>query len=238
MLEMSYYGNYSKSEFESLPLILQRFLSYTQYDTTSDPQSPDFPSTKAQLAYAALLEKEFQSAGVRETRVTPFGIVYGWIEATKGYENAPALGLIAHMDTSPEASGAPAKWKVIDYAGGDICLNKEKDIVLSLDRFPEVGKYAGEKLVVTDGTTLLGADDKAGIAVLVETAKFFVDHPEIPHARLCFCVTPDEEIGRGTAKFDPQEFGAAYAYTVDGGERGGFDTETGECQVSFRRFCS
>ena len=226
MLEMSYYGNYSKSEFESLPLILQRFLSYTQYDTTSDPQSPDFPSTKAQLAYAALLEKEFQSAGVRETRVTPFGIVYGWIEATKGYENSPALGLIAHMDTSPEASGAPAKWKVIDYAGGDICLNKEKDIVLSLDRFPEVGKYAGEKLVVTDGTTLLGADDKAGVAVLVETAKFFVDHPEIPHARLCFCVTPDEEIGRGTAKFDPQEFGAAYAYTVDGGERGGFDTET------------
>ena len=118
--------------------------------------------------------------------------VAGWLssasEMPAWLKGALALGLIAHMDTSPEASGAPAKWKVIDYAGGDICLNKEKDIVLSLDRFPEVGKYAGEKLVVTDGTTLLGADDKAGIAVLVETAKFFVDHPEIPHARLCFCV--------------------------------------------------
>ncbi|MDO5530774.1 peptidase T [Sutterella sp.] len=154
------------------------------------------------------------------------GIVYGWIEATPGCEKAPALGLIAHMDTSPEASGDPARWRVIDYRGGDIVLNEEKGIVLTLDRFPEVAKYAGEKLVVTDGTTLLGADDKAGVAALMQAAKYFADHPEVPHARLCFCVTPDEEVGLGTADFRREEFGADYAYTIDGGEIGALDTET------------
>ena len=207
MLKHNYYGNFSKTEFEALPEILQRFLSYTQYNTTSNPHSEEGPSTPEQMAYAKLLKAEFESVGIKDCKVTDHGIVYAWVPATDGLENAPALGLIAHMDTSPEASGEPAQWKVIDYQGGDITLNEEKNIILSLDRFPEVAKYAGQQLVVTDGTTLLGADDKAGIAVLVQLARYFVEHPEVPHAKLCFCVTPDEEIGRGTAFFDVKEFG-------------------------------
>lgn len=226
MLQHHYYGNFTKEEFEALPEILQRFLSYTQYNTTSNPHSDTLPSTPEQMAYAQLLKAEFESVGIKDCKVTDKGIVYAWVPASEGLETAPALGLIAHMDTSPEASGEPAQWKVIDYEGGDIVLNKEKDIVLKLERFPEVAKYAGQPLVVTDGTTLLGADDKAGIAVLVQLAKYFVENPEVAHAKLCFCVTPDEEIGRGTAGFDPKEFGADYAYTIDGSEVGGFDTET------------
>ena len=226
MLKHNYYGNFSAEEFEKLPMILQRFLSYTQYDTTSDASSPTAPSTEAQKAYAQLLKAEFESVGVKNVYVTEFGIVMGFIEATPGYEDCPAMGLIAHMDTSPEASGAPAQWSVIDYQGGDIVLNKEKDIVLQLSNFPEVGKYAGQKLVVTDGTTLLGADDKAGIALCVEAARYAIEHPEIPHAKLCFAITPDEEISRGTVNFNIEEFGAQYAYTFDGDELGGFETET------------
>ena len=183
MLQHNYYGNFTAEEFEKLPTILQRFLSYTQYDTTSDASSPTAPSTEAQKAYAQLLKAEFESVGVKNVYVTEFGIVMGFIEATPGYEDCPAMGLIAHMDTSPEASGAPAQWSVIDYQGGDIVLNKEKDIVLQLSNFPEVGKYAGQKLVVTDGTTLLGADDKAGIALCVEAARYAIEHPEIPHRK-------------------------------------------------------
>ncbi len=226
MLEQNYYGNFTKEEFEALPELLQRFLSYTQYETTSDPDSKAAPSTSNQLSFAKLLVKEFVSVGVKDVHVTDCGIVMANFPATSGLEKAPAIGFIAHMDTSPEASGKAVKWKVIDYLGGDILLNEEKEIRLSLERFPSVAKYAGEKLVVTDGTTLLGADDKAGIAILVEAARYFAKHPEVPHAKLCFAVTPDEEIGRGTENFDIKEFAAQYAYTFDGDETGGFETET------------
>ena len=226
MLKHDYYGNYTAESFAKLPLILQRFLSYTQYNTTSDPNSTTAPSTEAQVAYAQLLKAEFESVGLKDVRVTDKGIVLAYLPATAGLENVPAMGMIAHMDTSPEASGEPAKWQVVDYKGGDIVLNKEKNIVLTMERFPGVAKYAGEQLVVTDGTTLLGADDKAGIAIIVETARYFVEHPEVPHAKLCFAVTPDEEVGRGTENFDIAEFGAQYAYTFDGDELGGFETET------------
>ena len=226
MLKHNYYGNYTAESFAQLPLVLQRFLSYTQYNTTSDPNSTTAPSTQAQMAYAQLLKAEFESVGVKDVKITDKGIVMAYLPATEGLETMPAMGLIAHMDTSPEASGEPAQWQVLDYQGGDIVLNKDKNIVLSLERFPGVAKYAGEQLVVTDGTTLLGADDKAGIAIIVETARYFVEHPEIPHAKLCFAVTPDEEVGRGTENFDIEEFGAQYAYTFDGDELGGFETET------------
>ena len=241
MLKHNYYGNYTAESFAQLPLVLQRFLSYTQYNTTSDPNSTTAPSTQAQMAYAQLLKAEFESVGVKDVKITDKGIVMAYLPATEGLETMPAMGLIAHMDTSPEASGEPAQWQVLNYQGGDIVLNKDKNIVLSLERFPGVAKYAGEqlvvtdgttllgaddKLVVTDGTTLLGADDKAGIAIIVETARYFVEHPEIPHAKLCFAVTPDEEVGRGTENFDIEEFGAQYAYTFDGDELGGFETET------------
>ena len=204
MLKHNYYGNYTAESFAQLPLVLQRFLSYTQYNTTSDPNSTTAPSTQAQMAYAQLLKAEFESVGVKDVKITDKGIVMAYLPATEGLETMPAMGLIAHMDTSPEASGEPAQWQVLNYQGGDIVLNKDKNIVLSLERFPGVAKYAGEQLVVT----------------------YFVEHPEIPHAKLCFAVTPDEEVGRGTENFDIEEFGAQYAYTFDGDELGGFETET------------
>ncbi len=226
MLKHNYYGNCGSETFFKLPAVLQRFLSYTQYDTTSDPSSATAPSTEAQMAYAHLLKAEFESVGLTDVRVTDQGIVMASLPATEGLEKAPAMGLIAHMDTSPEASGKPARWQILDYKGGDIVLNSSQNIVMSLDRFPGIAKYTGEQLVVTDGTTLLGADDKAGIAIIVETARYFVEHPEVPHAKLCFAVTPDEEVGRGTENFDIKAFGANYAYTFDGDELGGFEIET------------
>lgn len=225
MLKHDYTGNLSPEAFAKLPEVLQRFLSYTQYDTTSDPTSGTFPSTPAETAFAELLAEEMKGAGAQKVVVTPHAIVMGWLEATPGLESAPALGLIAHMDTSPEALGGPVHWQLIDYQGGDIRLNDE-GTTLELARFPDVAKYAGEQLVVTDGRTLLGADDKAGVAIIMQTIRHFADHPEIPHAKLCFAITPDEEIGAGTAKFDIPAFGADYAYTMDGGELGGFETET------------
>ena len=236
MLQNNYYGNFTKAEFEKLPCLLKRFLTYTQYNTTSDPESEMAPSTARQLAFAKLIAAEFESVGVKDVHVTDKGIVLATLPASAGFEKAPAMGFIAHMDTSPEASGDPAKWQVIDYQGGDIVLNQEKDIRLTLERFPEVAKYAGQQLIVTDGTTLLGADDKAGIAILLEGARYFVENPEVNHAKLCFAVTPDEEIGRGTENFDIKEFGAQYAYTFDGDELGGFETETfnaAEAKVHF-----
>lgn len=226
MLKHNYYGNLGEEGFSKLPLVLQRFLSYTQYNTTSDPKSTTAPSTPFQVEYAKMLKEELESVGLTDVVVTDKAVVMATLPATPGYEECPAMGLIAHMDTSPEASGDPVRWQVLDYQGGDIVLNAEKDIVLTLDRFPNVGKYAGEKLVVTDGTTLLGADDKAGIAIIVETARYFIEHPEVPHAKLCFGITPDEEVGRGTENFDISAFGADYAYTFDGDELGGFETET------------
>ena len=226
MLKHNYYGNYTAESFAQLPLVLQRFLSYTQYNTTSDPNSTTAPSTQAQMAYAQLLKAEFESVGVKDVKITDKGIVMAYLPATEGLETMPAMGLIAHMDTSPEASGEPAQWQVLNYQGGDIVLNKDKNIVLSLERFPGVAKYAGEQLVVTDGTTLLGAEGKAGMAMIVETARDFVEHPENPHAKLCVAVTPEEEGGGGTENVDIEEFGAQYAYTFDGDELGGFETET------------
>ena len=236
MLQNNYYGNFTKAEFEKLPCLLKRFLTYTQYNTTSDPESETAPSTARQLAFAKLIAKEFESVGAKDVHVTDKGIVWATLPASAGFEASPAIGFIAHMDTSPEASGDPAKWQLIDYQGGDIVLNQGKEIRLTLERFPEVAKYAGEKLIVTDGTTLLGADDKAGIAILLEGARYFVENPEVNHAKLCFAVTPDEEIGRGTENFDIKAFGAQYAYTFDGDELGGFETETfnaAEAKVHF-----
>ena len=218
MLKHNYYGNLGEEGFSKLPLVLQRFLSYTQYNTSSDPKSTTAPSTPFQVEYAKMLKEELESVGLTDVMVTDKAVVMATLPATPGYEECPAMGFIAHMDTSPEASGDPVRWQVLDYQGGDIVLNPEKNIVLTLDRFPNVGKYAGEKLVVTDGTTLLGADDKAGIAIIVETARYFIEHPEVPHAKLCFAITPDEEVGRGTENFDIPAFGADYAYTFDGDE--------------------
>ncbi len=222
----NYYGNIGEDGFAKLPDLLKRFLSYTRWETTSDPSSGKAPSTEAQRLFAEHLVDEFMAAGASEAAITPEGIVMAGLPATPGCEAAPAIGFIAHMDTSPEAPGRDVKWQIVHYQGGDIELNREKGIALRLERFPEVAKYAGDDLVVTDGTTLLGADDKAGVAVLVELVRWFSARPDVPHARLCFAVTPDEEIGHGADHFDPEAFGADYAYTIDGGEAGGLDSET------------
>ena len=219
MLKHNYYGNYTAESFAQLPLVLQRFLSYTQYNTTSDPNSTTAPSTQAQMAYAQLLKAEFESVGVKDVKITDKGIVMAYLPATEGLETMPAMGLIAHMDTSPEASGEPAQWQVLNYQGGDIVLNKDKNIVLSLERFPGVAKYAGEQLVVTDGTTLLGADDKAGVAILMGMIRKLTKE-NIPCGELYFLFTTDEEVGRGMENPPLNEFKPKYAFTFDGGTLG------------------
>ncbi len=216
----------SNTDLTSLPKVLQRFLRYTEFQTASDADSKTAPSTPEQVQFARVLLKELLSLGVVDARVTPEGIVFGSIPASPGCENLPALGLIAHMDTSPEANGGPVNWRIVTYRGSDIVLNAEEETVLSASRFPELAQYHGQEMVVTDGCSLLGADDKAGIAVIMGVVDYITANPSVPHAKICIAFTPDEEIGRGTDHFDLQEFGADYAYTVDGGEIGQLDSET------------
>ncbi len=154
-----------------------------------------------------------------------YGYVYAHLPATPGREGEPCLGLIAHMDTSPSASGEAVKPQVVRYEGGDLPLNRELGVVMELSRFPMLAKYAGQELVVTDGTTLLGADDKAGIAEIITTVEYLLAHPEREHGPIAIGFTPDEEIGEGADHFDLDAFGAAAAYTVDGGELGELNYE-------------
>lgn len=214
------------SDLSSLPILVQRFLGYTQIVTTADEQSETNPSSEGQREFAEALVKELQSFGVEDVRLTPEGIVMATIPATAGCETSPAMGLIAHMDTSPDAVGGPVNWRITRYQGNDIVLNAEHEIMLSPNRFPELNRYIGQDIIVTDGTTLLGADDKAGVAIVMSVVETLMKNPRIPHAKLCIAFTPDEEISRGTDHFDLKAFGADYAYTIDGGELGELDSET------------
>lgn len=214
------------SDLSSLPILVQRFLGYTQIVTTADEQSETNPSSEGQREFAEALVKELQSFGVEDVRLTPEGIVMATIPATAGCETSPAMGLIAHMDTSPDAVGGPVNWRITRYQGNDIVLNAEHEITLSPNRFPELNRYIGQDIIVTDGTTLLGADDKAGVAIVMSVVETLMKNPRIPHAKLCIAFTPDEEISRGTDHFDLKAFGADYAYTIDGGELGELDSET------------
>ena len=204
--------------------VLARFLRYAVFDTQSDPESTAAPSAAKEFALAAELLEELRGLGL-EAFLTDTGIVYGSIPATTGLEDRPAIGMIAHMDTSPDAPGAGVTPQIIRVTGGDIVLNTEKNIVFSVAQFPEILRYTGEDVVFTDGTTLLGADDKAGIAAIMTMAAHLVRNPDIPHARIAIAFTPDEEIGRGTENFDIARFGAAYACTFDGGELGELESE-------------
>lgn len=214
------------TDISKLPRVLQRFLHYISFDTRSDGACPSSPSTPGQRALAEALCEELKSLGVADAHVTEHGIVMASIPATPGCENHPAMGFIAHMDTSPEADGGPVNWRIVSYKGGDIVLDAEEEIVTKVSRFPELKRYAGQQVVVTDGHTLLGADDKAGVAVVMGVADALMSNPDSPHARICIAFTPDEEISRGTEHFDIKAFGADYAYTVDGGELGEIDVET------------
>lgn len=205
--------------------VLDRLLNYIAFDTTSARDSETTPSTLKQLCLAEFLVKELQGLGIENAHIGEGGVVYATLEATPGYEKCPGMALLAHMDTSPDASGENIKPQIIHYEGGDVVLNADKNIVLTLDMTPELAKYAGQDIVFTDGTTLLGADDKAGIAEIVDMAAYLIAHPEVPHAKICLCFTPDEEVARGTDNVDIAKLGCQYGYTFDGDEVGVLEYE-------------
>lgn len=201
-------------------LTSERFLKYVSFDTESDAASSTVPTTMKQKDLGAYLVEEMKALGIQDAFMDDLGYVYGTIPASEGYEDKTVLGLIAHMDTTSAASGKDIKAKVVHYEGGDILLNEEKNIVMSPSDFPSMNKYVGQDLIVTDGTTLLGGDDKAGIAEIISAAEYFLTHPEVKHGTIKIGFTPDEEVGRGANHFDVKGFGADLAYTVDGGELG------------------
>ena len=194
--------------------VYERFLKYVSYPTTSDESVENCPSTSGQMVLAKELCKELIELGLTDARVCEHGYVYASIPAN--CEGMPAIGFIAHMDTASEASGENIKPKMIEYKGGDILLNENEGIYLTLADYPYVADLAGQRLIVTDGTTLLGADDKAGIAEII-TAVEKILNSDIKHGKICIGFTPDEEIGRGADLFDVAGFGADFAYTLDGG---------------------
>ena len=202
--------------------VVERFLRYVSYETTSDEFSETCPSTPKQRLLGQQLVKEMLEMGIADARIDENGYVYGSIP---GDPTLPAIGLIAHMDTAPDASGANIKAKIVPFDGSDICLNEGQGIYLRESEYPALALHHGKHLIVTDGTTLLGADDKAGVAEILAAAEY-LKTARIKHATLKIAFTPDEEIGRGADKFDIPGFGADYAYTCDGGLIGEMEYET------------
>ncbi len=204
--------------------ILDRFLRYVAVDTQSDPESENQPSSSKELDLLEMLKNELNDMGVEAT-LDEFGYVMASIPANCD-KDIPAVGFIAHADTSPDASGANVKPRIIrNYDGKDILLNEESGLALKTADFPELTGYKGQTIVTTDGTTLLGADDKAGIAEIMDAVQYIVTHPDFKHGDIKIGFTPDEEIGRGVVKFDVGKFGARYAYTMDGGKIGELEYE-------------
>lgn len=210
---------------KKFPNLVPQFLNYAKFETQSCRESQDEPSSPNQLKMAEFLVEELKSCGLKDAHIGKGGVVYASLEATKGSEDCPAIGLIAHMDTSPDAPAVNIKPQIIRVEAGDVLLNPEKQIYFREKDFPEIKKYAGQEVIFTDGTTLLGADDKAGVAAITACMAYLKDHPEVPHAKICVAFTPDEEIAKGTVNFDIPHFGAQYAYTFDGGEIGTLETE-------------
>lgn len=205
--------------------VVEKFLKYISIDTQSDDSSSSTPSTAKQLDLAKLLYEELNSLGLKNVSLDDKGYVMATLPSNID-KKVPVIGFIAHMDTSPDMSGKDIKpQRVENYDGGDIILNKEKNIVLSPTEFPELKKYVGNTLLTTDGNTLLGADDKAGIAEIMTAIEYLVKNPQIKHGEIKIGFTPDEEIGRGVDYFDVKKFGAEYAYTIDGGGIGEIEYE-------------
>lgn len=204
--------------------VCQRFLRYAKIDTMSDPKSETLPSTQIQFDLAKILVEDLKKIGIENAHVDENCYVMGSLKGNA--ENAPKIGLIAHMDTSPEFSGKDVKPQVIEnYDGNDIVLNKELNIVMKVSDFPYLKDFTGHTLVTTDGTTLLGADDKAGIAEIIAVLEYFIENPNVKHGDIKICFTPDEEIGNGTAGFDVKKFDADFAYTLDGSFEGELEYE-------------
>ena len=205
--------------------VLDRFLHYVSFDTQSMDDQEQVPSTEKQLALAKALKEELEAMGASQVRMSEHGYVYAVIPATADHP-VKSLGFVAHMDTAPAMSGKDVKPRIVErYDGQDLVLNEEKKIVMRVKDFPGMLDCVGQDLIVTDGTTLLGADDKAGVAEIMTMAEFFLSHPEIPHGKICIGFTPDEEVGRGADFFDVEHFGAEAAYTVDGGPVGELEYE-------------
>jgi len=205
--------------------IIARFVSYVTIDTQSDPKSYSTPSTKKQWDLANLLVQELQQIGLDQVSIDSKGYIMATIPATTT-KNTPIIGFISHYDTSPDFSGTNVNPKIIEkYDGKDIILNKKENIILSPSYFEDLLQYKGQTLITTDGTTLLGADDKAGITEIISAAEYLINHPEIAHGVIRIAFTPDEEIGRGAHHFDVKKFGAAYAYTMDGSQVGELEYE-------------
>lgn len=206
--------------------LLERFLRYVKIDTRSDDRSGSYPSTEKQWTLARLLYNELKDLGMKDVSIDEHAYVMASLPSNID-KDLPVIGFLSHMDTSPEMPGENVKPNIIEnYPGGDIILNSTINIVLSPYDFPELNNYIGQTLITTDGTTLLGADDKAGIAEIMTALNYLIRHPEIDHGTLKVAFTPDEEIGKGVDHFDLKKFGAAYAYTVDGGAIGELEYET------------
>ena len=204
--------------------ILDRFLRYVAVDTQSDPESESQPSSARQLDLLKMLRDELKAMGV-EAELDEYGYVMASIPSNCG-KDVPAVGFIAHVDTAPDASGKDIRPQIVkDYDGKDILLNAESGLSLKTDEFPELLEYKGQTVITTDGTTLLGADDKAGVAEIMNAVQYIVEHPDFRHGEIKIGFTPDEEIGRGVVKFDVKKFGAKYAYTMDGGRIGELEYE-------------
>lgn len=205
--------------------LVHRFMDYISYNTQSDEENDQvYPSTPGQMVLAKHLKEELEGLGLSEVTLDENGYVMATLPANG--EEGRFVGFISHMDTSPDAPGGPMHARIVEnYDGKDIPLNEERKIVLSVKDFPEIAKYRGQDIMVTDGTTLLGSDDKAGVTAIVSAMEYLLQHPEVKHGKIRIAFTPDEETGRSPLKFDVKAFGADFAYTVDGGELGGLEYE-------------
>lgn len=205
--------------------IIDRFLSYVRIDTQSDPESSSTPSTMKQWDLANKLVDELKAIGMQDVTIDEHAYVMASLPANVPHE-VPVIGFVSHFDTTPDFSGTNVNPQIIEnYDGQDIVLNKEKNIILSSEYFEDLLQYKGKTIITTDGTTLLGADDKAGITEIMTAMEYLVNNPEIPHGKIRVCFTPDEEIGRGAHKFDVEKFGAEWAYTMDGSQIGELEYE-------------
>ncbi|SNR16075.1 peptidase T [Tenacibaculum jejuense] len=205
--------------------IIDRFIKYVTIDTESDPNNPAFPSTEKQWDLAKILEQELIAIGMEDVELDKNCYLMATLPSNIDYE-VPTIGFVAHIDTSPDYTGANVKPQIHEnYDGEDIVLNKEQNIILSPSYFEDLLLYKGQTLITTDGTTLLGADDKAGVTEIVSAMEYLIQNPEIKHGKIRICFTPDEEVGKGAHKFDVDKFGAQWAYTMDGSQIGELEYE-------------
>jgi tripeptide aminopeptidase len=205
--------------------LVDRFLKYVKYETTSDENTGVTPSTPTQMVFARALEQELHEMGLSDISLDNNGYLYATLPGNCPEKQVPTIGFIAHMDTAPDMSGKDVKPRIVDYQGGEVVLNAEQGIVLDPVQFPELNDYVGQQIIVTDGTTLLGADDKAGIAEILSAIEWLQEHPEVKHGDIRVGFNPDEEIGMGAHKFDVEKFGCQWAYTMDGGATGELEFE-------------